>query len=176
MTHTAWTANPIVFSHGAEASISCAANQAKPVNTMIRPSRFSGRARHEASPQPSSEAPTSSVSTAPGSVGRPGGWCAASHTAPAPASTPAAASTRQLHPHCRGFRRHEITRLAHGPRRDVAQHRDRAIVEDAAASVTRPRSRPARRAWPLDGPASWRRPARAEQRGPGTRSGWHRGW
>ena len=73
MIHTDWTANPIVFNHPADASISCAANQANPVSTMILPTRFSGRALQEPSPQPSSETPTNSVRTGPGSVGRPGG-------------------------------------------------------------------------------------------------------
>ena len=86
---------PIAFNQGGVASIRSAANQAKPMNTMILPTRFSGRARQDASPHPSNEAPTSSVRTGPGSVGRPRGWCTASQTAPGQ-STAIAASTLSL--------------------------------------------------------------------------------
>ena len=158
MIHTDWTANPIVFSHGGEAFTSCAANQAKPVSTMIWPSRFSGRARHEASPQPSSEAPTSSSSTGPGSVGRPGGWCAASQTAPAPASTPARrprtalpSLERILAPTGRGQPSSSRVRRSLG--RDRRQH-----VELGGAAR---------------GPG--RGAGRGARTGPGTRSGWQTG-
>ena len=64
-------ATPSVYSGALVASLSSPANQTKPVRTITGPSLFSGLARHEASPQPISDAPTSAVSTGPGSVGRP---------------------------------------------------------------------------------------------------------
>ena len=63
-------ATPIVYSGALVASLSNPANQKKPVNTITGPSRFAGLARHEASPQPISDAPTSSVSDRP-RLGRP---------------------------------------------------------------------------------------------------------
>ena len=90
-TNTYWTALPIVYTTEFGASLSSPANQAKPVATMIGPSRLSGRACHEARPLPSSEAPTTNVSTGPGSVGRSGGTRAASQTATPAAAAPATA-------------------------------------------------------------------------------------
>ncbi len=87
---------PIVYSHAGEASLSGEAKKPNAVSTMTGPSRFSGRARHEAKPLPSSEAPSTTVSTALGSLGRSGGWCDASTTAPTIASTPAPATTHSL--------------------------------------------------------------------------------
>src|ERR1700679_3604724 len=96
MPQTAWTAVPIVYSHGVDASLSWAANHAKPVTTMIGPTRFSGRLRQEARPQLSIDTPTTGVRIAPGSVGplRAGG--AASHVAPIAASAPPPATTESL--------------------------------------------------------------------------------
>ena len=90
-TNTYWTALPIVYRTELGASLSSPANHANPVATMIGPSRLSGRACHDASPLPSSEAPTTNVSTGPGSVGRSGGTCVASQTAAPAAAAPAIA-------------------------------------------------------------------------------------
>ena len=76
---------------------------------------------------------------------------------PAPRRPP----PRQLRLHCGGLWRRSVT---------VTRARTAAVRR-----VTRPRSRPARRAWRRGAPASWRRPGRAEQPGPGTRSGWRAG-
>src|ERR1700733_11838027 len=95
-TPTYWMAEPKVYTPAPEASLSWLANQANAVNTITSPIRFSGRARHETSPQPSSDAPTNSVRAAPGPVVRSAGWWAASHTAPAPARTPRPAIATSL--------------------------------------------------------------------------------
>ncbi len=93
MIHTDWTANPIVFSHGGEASTSCAANQANPVNTMIWPSRFSGRAATRQVRSPAARRPPAARAPARArSGGRTAGEPPAM-TAPTPASTPAPATT-----------------------------------------------------------------------------------
>jgi hypothetical protein len=96
MIQTDWTAMPTVFSQAGLASTSDSASHANPIRTIRRPRRFSGRLCQDASPQPSSDRPTSSSSTGPGSVGRPGGWWAASHTAPATAGTARAATNDSL--------------------------------------------------------------------------------
>src|ERR1700729_1844802 len=79
-------ATPTVYSGALVASLSSPANQTKPVRTITGPSRLSGRARHEASPQPISDAPTRAVSNGPGPVGRGPPAGAASQVAPIPAA------------------------------------------------------------------------------------------
>src|SRR5436305_8481041 len=72
------------------------ANHAKPVNTSTSPSRFGRPGCHDSSPLPINDQPTSTAtgtaSGASGTTGRPGPAMLTIQAAPAPASTPAAAS------------------------------------------------------------------------------------
>jgi hypothetical protein len=81
-----------VKSTGSCASWRTLTNHRNPVKTMIGPTLFSGRARHDNSPLPMNDHPTRSASGTLGICGRSEPASLATQAAPAPASSPARAS------------------------------------------------------------------------------------